>query len=286
MTKEKIMIYLVLGIGFFSALASLLGILSLGSDGGETFTSFRGFVVELYGQGIYKDMSFEVALQGIAQDFVTLLLAVPTLLISFVFAKKGYKKARLVLIGVTTYIFLTYLFYIAMSMYNPLFLVYALLLSMSFFLLILTLTDPAYIGGTHPQDKTPLVKRSAIFLIVVSSVVTLVWLMTLLSPLREGTLYPVTLEHYTTLIVQAFDLSLFLPSIFIIGLLTLKKNPLGYKLLTPAVVFITFIMINLSAKFIMMMPYQDVIPLLSVTAVFAVFAGLHSYLLIESLTTV
>ncbi len=283
MTKEKIIIYLVLGISLFATLASLLGILSLGSEGGVTFTSFRGFVVELYGEGIYKDMSFEVALQGIAQDFVTLLLAVPTLVISFILSKNGYHKAKLVFIGATIYIFLTYLFYLAMSAYNPLFLVYALLLSMSFFLLIITLTDPAYIGSVHPKERTPLVQRSAIFLIVVSSVVGLMWIMTLLSPLSEGTLYPATLEHYTTLIVQGFDLSLFLPSIFIIGLLTLKKHVVGYKLVTPAVIFITFIMINLSAKFIMMMPYQDVLPLLSVTSLFAIFAAIHSYLLVKAL---
>ncbi len=285
MNKDKIIMVLVLGISIFSTLASLLGILSLGSDGGETFTSFRGFVVHLYGEGIYQDMSFLVALQGIAQDFVTLCLAVPTLLLSFIFTKRGIKKARLVLIGVTIYFFLTYLFYIAMSMYNPLFLVYALLLSMSFFLLIFTLTDASYIGDMYPKDRAPVVKRSAIFLIVVSSVVTLVWLMTLLSPLSEGNLYPETLEHYTTLIVQAFDLSLFLPSIFIIGLLTLKKHYVGYKLLTPAVIFIAFIMINLSAKFIMMMPYQTVLPLLSVTALFALFALVHSYLLLQVIST-
>jgi hypothetical protein len=67
-------------------------------------------------------------------------------------------------------------------------------------------------------------------------------------PLLDGSVYPADLQHYTTLIVQGFDLGLLLPVSFVSGILLIKKKPLGYLTATTYVVFLSVLMTALSAK--------------------------------------
>lgn len=84
-------------------------------------------------------MSAEVAIQGIAQDYVTLFVGIPLLLILLFIIQKEGLRGRLVLGGVLAYFFVTYLFFLVMAMYNRYFLVYSYLMGASFFALALTL---------------------------------------------------------------------------------------------------------------------------------------------------
>ena len=53
------------------------------------------------------------------------------------------------------------------------------------------------------------------------------WLQRILPPLLDGTI-PESVEHYTTLIIQAMDLGIVIPAMLVAGILTLKRNPTGY----------------------------------------------------------
>jgi len=68
----------------------------------------------------------------------------------------------------------------------------------------------------------------------------------------DGSLYPDAVQHYTTLIVQGFDLGLLLPASMVIGVLLRRSAPLG-RLFGPIYfVFLSLIMTALVAKLIAM----------------------------------
>ena len=117
----------------FSSIAAGFGILSDFGQGSFQYESIRGQIVEIYGIGIYGHMSSDVAIQGIAQDYITLFIALPLLIISLIGFSRARPQALFVLAGTIGYFFVTYLFYTAMAMYNIMFLIYVSLLCLSFF---------------------------------------------------------------------------------------------------------------------------------------------------------
>lgn len=248
MKQKQTTTLLLIAIAVLSGFAAAVGIFSTGGPGNFEYESIRGETVIIYGKGIYKHMSADVAIQGIAQDVITLLAAIPLLLISLTTSQKGSVRGRLVLTGVTGYFFVTYLFYTAMGMYNELFLVYVTLLGLTFFALfnLMTSFNLQKISG-YFSPKTP-VKFVGGFLIFNVIAIALMWLGRVVPPLIDGSIYPVDLQHYTTLIVQGFDLGLLLPVSFVAGILFIKKRPLGYLTGTTYIVFLSVLMTALSAK--------------------------------------
>src|SRR3954465_2820317 len=94
---NKIMTALVFLIVIFATAATTMGIFSNEGTGQYEYKSIRGKIVTIYGKGLYKGMSAEVAPQGIAQDYITLFAGVPLLIISFFIARKGLLKAKYLL---------------------------------------------------------------------------------------------------------------------------------------------------------------------------------------------
>lgn len=95
--------------------------------GASEHVSVRGETVGLYGYGPYRHMPADVAVQGLAQDVITLVIAVPLLLSSLWLARRGSRAAYLTLTGAVGYLFVQYVLYLAMGTYNELFLVWVVL---------------------------------------------------------------------------------------------------------------------------------------------------------------
>jgi hypothetical protein len=239
MRYKKAVSILVYCISILAILAATAGIFSKNGPGEFEHISIRGETVTIFGKGIYQDMSADLAIQGISQDVVTLCIGIPFLLASLYFARKGSLKGRIMLSGSLLYFFLTYLFYLAMAMFNPLFLVYVLLLSASFFALILTLF-PLYFENLSQyfHSRMPVTFLGG-FLLFNAVVIGSLWLQVVVPPLFKE-VFPVDLDHYTTLIVQGFDLALFLPISFISGVLLIKRVAIGYLLGSVYFVFLSF----------------------------------------------
>jgi hypothetical protein len=275
MKQRNITTALVVLIAIFSSIAACPGIFSGKGPGSYNYESIRGRSVEIYGKGIYQHMSADVAVQGRAQDYITLFAGVPLLLISLIGFRKGNLRSKFILTGIIAYFFVTYLFYTAMSMYNYLFLLYLVLLSLSFFaLLVLLLSFNLNTLASSFSKKAPC-RLTGGFLILNSVIIALLWLSIIVPPLIDGSLFPSALEHYTTLIVQGFDLSLLLPLAFVSGLLLIKKKPLGYLAGTTYTVFLSVLMTALTAKIIAMalndvnvVPAIFIIPVINLTAIF------------------
>jgi hypothetical protein len=273
MKYKKAVSLLVYSISILAIIATTVGIFSKSGPGEFKHISVRGETVTIFGKGIYQDMSADVAIQGIAQDVVTLCIGIPFLLAALYFARKGSLKGRIMLSGSLLYFFLTYLFYLAMAMFNPLFLVYVLLLSASFFALILS-QFPLYFENLSQYFHSRLpVKFLGGFLIFNAVVIGSLWLQVVV-PALFNEVIPVDLDHYTTLIVQGFDLALFLPLSFISGVLLIKKVPIGYLLGSVYFIFLSLLMTALSGKIIGMaltgvnvIPAIFIIPAINLTTI-------------------
>lgn len=281
--KKTISILSVI-IALISAITAGYGIFYPGGSGAFEYQSIRQQTVTIYGRGLYQHMSAEVAVQGIAQDYVTLFIGIPLLLIALYFAGKNSLKGRFLLAGTLGYFWVTFLFYTCMAMYNFMFLGYVALLGLSFFALALTLLSfnlndlPARFAPVTP------VKFVGGFLLFNSFSITFLWLSVILPPLLNGSIYPVQLEHYTTLIVQGLDLGLLLPLAFVAAILFLKRTQWGFLLAPVYIIFLALLMTALSAKiFAMARVGANVIPVVFIIPAINLLAILCAALLLKNI---
>ncbi len=121
MKERKIIPVIVLAIVVLAGAAAIIGIFWNYGDGSFIYQSIRGLDIEIYGKGLYHHMPSDVAIQGIAHDYVTLFIAIPLLLLSLIGYFKKSIQLQFLLNGVLGYVFVTYLFYTAMGMYNFMF---------------------------------------------------------------------------------------------------------------------------------------------------------------------
>ncbi|MCF7859394.1 MAG: hypothetical protein K9N07_08780 [Candidatus Cloacimonetes bacterium] len=286
MNQKQTITILVVFIIVLSALTSSLGIFSNDGSGTYQYESIRRQIVDIYGKGIYQHMSSDVAVQGIAQDYITLFAAIPLLLISLIGFRKKSKRAHFLLVGTLGYFLVTYLFYITMAMYNIMFLAYAALLASTFFSFILSLKQLSNFNIFEAFSvKTPN-RFVGWFLITNSISIAILWLGVIIPPLIKGTIYPVELQHYTTLIVQGFDLGLLLPICFVTGILLVRKKPGGYLYATIYIVFLSIMMTALTAKIIAKaMSNVNVIPVIFIIPTINIITIVSAVLMIKNIRT-
>lgn len=228
MKNKALVIILVLIITTLSAICALIGIASNNGPGAHTFISIHGEEVTIYGKGIYKNESLSMASQVIAQDFVILVMGVPLLLLSLFFARKSL-KGLFMLAGTISFFLYTYMSYAFTANYNNLFLAYICLMScclIAFIALCISITS---YGLKNCFVEKPKLKFTSIFMLIMGALVAAMWLQRIVPPLVAG-MIPKSVEHYTTLIIQVLDLGIVIPAMLIAGILTLKKNPIGYFL--------------------------------------------------------
>lgn len=272
MKSKKTVIFLVIAISVFSLFATLFGLISSYGSGELEFTSLYGETIKLYGKGIYQHDSISAVAQGKAQDIVTLFLGIPLLLFSLYLAVKGSLQGKLLLTGTVAYFLYTYVSYVFLWTFNPLFLVYVLLMSASFFaLLLLIMSFDVNELGSNFNDKLP-VKIIGGFQIVFAIMIALLWLGRIIPATIKNT-NPEGLEHYTTLVIQAMDLGFIVPISIISGLLILKRKPFGYLLssiiiikgitmctaITAMIISLLFAGINVSLFEVFLFPILNVI---------------------------
>ena len=250
MKNRTVISVLVLCIAVVAIVASATGIFSDSGSGRYEYESIRGKTVTIYGKGLYRDMSADVAVQGIAQDYVTLFLAVPLLLAALYSVRKGSLRGRFLLAGLLNYFLVTYMMYLEIAMFNYMFLAYVMLLGLSFFALALVLISFDLKSLPASFSRATPVKFAGWFLIANSIIIAILWLSVVVPPLLDGSVIPDAVEHYTTLTVQGLDLALFLPLSFVGGMLLIRKSAFGYLIGTVTLVFLSVLMTALVAKLI------------------------------------
>jgi hypothetical protein len=223
-------------VTWLSSLIVVMAVIAAGiglfwQDGGHTFlfTTLHGQTVQIYGQGLYHYDTVASASQEKGQDVVTLLVGIPLLVLSLLLYPRGSLRGQLLLTGTLGYFLYTYGSMAFLTAYNPLFLVYVALFSASLFAFVLALTSidmqalPSHFSAHLPR------RSIAVFLLAIGLFLLLLWLGLIVPPLIAGQA-PRGLESTTTLVIQALDLGVIVPVVFLSGILLLRRAPLGYLL--------------------------------------------------------
>ncbi len=182
----------------------------------------------IFVSGLYHDNAF-VTSTWLGSDLVTLFVAVPLLVVALLLATRGSDRAYLVLLGVVDSMLYSYGFYLFGTAFNPFFMIYAAVVSLSIWALIYGLTSLDAIKLSRRfAPKTPVRTISGYMLFVgvgLASVYIAQWLGFLTSGQVPDI---VTKTGHPTNVVYALDLTLVIP-VFIVGALWLwQRKPWGF----------------------------------------------------------
>jgi hypothetical protein len=179
---------------------------------------------------LYTHETANWAAQGVGQDWVDLVFAVPWLVLSGIFAQRGSRAALLLLAGGLVYTFYEFVIYAFALHFNSLFLVYCAVLGLSFFSLAGIALSFLRADGTW-SGPTASARAAGIFLLVVGVLFGLLWLTDVITALVHHTVPPAIVEAGTpTNPVYVMDLSIVLPLHFMTGWALLRRRPWGYIL--------------------------------------------------------
>lgn len=217
----------------------------------NTMVSAFGENVELYGKGLYARNSFSGAVQAVAQDVITLLVVIPAMIYALVL--KGRKKllGRYLMTGLFGYLLYTYMSYSFLMYYNDLFLLYVADMTLSFYGLLLCITDLIHDPSAEKIREGLPTKGLRIFLMLSGAGIFLMWMGRIIPTIGQGTA-PAGLDNCTTLVIQALDLGVIVPACFVISHLLKTKHKLGC-ILGPVIVIkaVTLVLAVLAMAFCM-----------------------------------
>lgn len=229
MKPNRIVITLAILIIPLSAIAAGAGIFWQGTGEPYTFESLRGETVMIRGHGLYQYDTVSSSSQELGQDVVTLIVGIPLLVSGIILSRKGTLRGQLLLTGVLGYFLYTYAAMSFLTAFNPFFLIYVTLFSLSLFSFILAMRDLDVEGITnHISDGFPR-RAIASYFIIVAAFLTLAWLGLIIPPVLTG-VPPAGLESATTMVIQALDLGIIVPTCMITAILLLKRQAWGYAL--------------------------------------------------------
>jgi hypothetical protein len=244
--SSRAVVWLSILILILAAIAAGAGLFWQDGDGSFAFTTLRGQSAEIYGRGLYRYDSVFIGAGFKGQDFVTLFLGVPLLVLTTLLYRRGSLRGGLLLTGVLTYFLYVYATMAVGAAYNSLFLVYVALFSASFYAFILAFAsiDLQALPATT-LSRLP-VRGPVAFLLAGGLVTLVVWGSPVVGALLQN--QPVELlDSYTTMVTYALDLALITPSCFVAGALILQRKPKGYEMAFPLLGLILVLMLVIPA---------------------------------------
>jgi hypothetical protein len=147
-------------ISALALVAAAAGVFTASGAQHTMFVSLRHETISIQSGELYAYDSVSGAAQATGQDYVTLLVCVPLLLIATFLAARGALRWQLLQSGVLWYFAYTYLLMAFGGAYNPLFLVYVVIYSASICAFLLSLH--AIDVGSLPGMFSPHLARRAI----------------------------------------------------------------------------------------------------------------------------
>jgi hypothetical protein len=209
-------------------LAAIIGVFSIGGTPTE-ITSIHGETILLHNNGVYRFDSVSVAMQAIAQDFVTIIVWGSLFIIAIIKLKEKSEFSKLFFLGLLGYSLYAYMSYTFLSHFNELFLLYVWNMSLSLYLLIRGMMLLKLEEVNKFYSKPLPLKRTIAFLIFLALMLSGMWL-TRIIPALSPNIQPFGLESYHTLPIQAMDLGFIVPLTLFSTYYLFKKRPIGYAL--------------------------------------------------------
>ena len=178
---------------------------------------------------VYRDNAATKA-GWISTDWVTLVVALPLLAGALIAARRGFRRAYLVLLGTMHYTLYNYVFYLFGAALNWFFLLYVALFMLPVFALIFALTSID--AGSLSRDFRPTtpVRWIGGYMFFWASLLAVAWIAQWARFMATGAL---GLESEGALRqIAAADLSLFASAIWLGAVWLWKRRPWGYVLAT------------------------------------------------------
>jgi hypothetical protein len=199
-------------------------------------TTVRGQVAVFQGSGLYRYDPVVVVREGVIWDVINLCIGLPLLAAAVILALRGSLRGRLLLGGLLAYFFYVYLMYATMMAFNPLFLVYVAVFSLSLvgFFLNMSRVEIAALPS-HFSERFP---RAVfiVFSLLLSAALLLLWIGRIIPIMMTGQ-FPEELAGVGTLETQALDLGLIVPLALSSAILLWRRSPWGYFLTSVAITF-------------------------------------------------
>jgi hypothetical protein len=230
---KRLITTLTIGILVLSFAASLAGALSFRNQQYRIINTARGEVVEIADGGIYRYSLRSLVTGGAPWDVVWLGFAIPVLAGAFGLYRRGSLRGTLLFVGMLASFLYKYVLWAFDWAYNPFYLIYVGLFSLSLWTLVLVLRDlageqiRAAIGPRFP------VRTLATFSFAVGGLLLLKCLSEIVPTVTTNTL-PAAAAGYYTLVDQALDLGILTPFCIMTGLLLLRREPFAYVFSTTA----------------------------------------------------
>lgn len=205
-TTLKIVTYLAAGLTFISCLFSITN------------------------NDIYQDGTWANA-QWLGQDAVTLLIALPFLLISFFKGiRRGNVKWQMVYAGILFYYFYTYSFFMFAAKLSVFYLFHLPIFGLSLIGLIITLIGLFGQDTRFVFESKRLKITIIVYLILMSVMISFLWLSDIAAHLLDPTHRSETPDGEAPLIIYSLDLAIVIPLMITAAILLYRKTQAGYLL--------------------------------------------------------
>jgi hypothetical protein len=231
-----------------------------------------------YSDTVYVQEVISYKTQAIGQDLVTLIIVLPTFIISMYFAYHKKVIGILFWAGCLFYFLYTYIVYSFGLHFNRLFLVYCSLLGLSvygFMYFLLHYANTIIIKNVR-------INYVAIYLYIIAGVFYLLWFSEEVPAMIMNTIPKSVIEaQIMTNSVHVADISLCLPFLIITGVLIQNKKMLGYVFSLVALFF--SILLSLAVLgMIIVMTINGVEIEIALTAIFLVISIISLLLLVNT----
>jgi hypothetical protein len=202
-------------------------------------------ILGLLFQEQYRDAEW-IKAAWFGNDWVTLILASPLLIVSIIMANRGSLRGQLLWLGMLGYAFYNYVYYLFGAALNAFFPIYVGTLVLSVVILILSLAwmDIAPLAASF-RARTP-VRLIGGYLTFVGIGLGSVWLMMWAAYIFAGRPTPVEPEAFQ--VVAAIDLAIIVPLLMFGGILLWRRHSWGYIVAAIASILSTLYLIVLSAN--------------------------------------
>ena len=225
------MVALCLAIALVAGTAAAIGVFARGDGTTAAAVSIRGEHFDYTTTGVYAYNAERVVAEGVGWDVVTLVFAVPALLLALPGIGRGSLRARLFAVGILAYLFYQYLMYAVFWALGPLFPVFILLFASSAVAIawIVSTIDVASLP-VHATSRFPR-RAMAAFCLAIALLLLGMWVPRIATGL-SGDPAGAALLGMPTLTVQAMDLGMIVPLALATGFMIWRARPWGYLLAT------------------------------------------------------
>jgi hypothetical protein len=207
----------------------------------------------LFIPGAYAKETLNWTAQAVGQDVIDLFLISPLLIVTAILAARGNRGGMFLWSGVSLYVVYTYAIYCFDVHFSRLFIAYCSVLGLSVYSFAYFLNSQRGKAEIQLHDSSKPQKATGVYLILIALFFYLLWLSQIVPSIIHNTPPADVIDAgLPTNPVHVLDLAVFLPGIFIVGILVLRKNPLGFLLAPATLMFVALMCVTIAVLMVVM----------------------------------